>query len=1412
MQLNSTQFKQMVKKTVADWWGLITLLFLLSVISIISLKIDTAILGWDNFSVSLSLKDNFFRTLFATWRDYRGFGVPSDSEVVDIFRQIILLPLDLLLPIRLVDQVYYLALYVTGGAAAFLLVKEVLEQLSASSRQNNQLLQAASLAGALFYTFSLYTVDVFYLPIVMYLVRFAFFPVILLLFLKLLDNRHWERRHLILFSLVVFLGAPSYLTATVFFTLVILFFTLLFSYPHRLKRFASIFLLFFMLNLFWLLPFVNYTNHKAGTITQSSTFALVNEYLFNQFAERFSWDKLLTFSSEFASGLPFTSISTGEPVKVHESLEYTHIGKQVAWYFFLPLPFVGLGFLYLIRRLLQRKFEALWPVVLAAGSMFLLRKEYPPFGYIYDLLGEKIPPLKLVLRFGTTKLNPLLLIAFAVMVGAGVYVLLQSVKWFRDRYLQAAPKGAILLAKSVSLIVLIVWLGWMAYFPLKGSMLFSLLRVSFPQEYYSVATTINNDHSYARVLHLPVGQFSYWRSYKWGYYGSSFFNFILNKPLLDKTFSPANQDNDFFDFALNSVFQNAYAVDEAEINSRAKWLGELLRRAGVKYVLFDESVDSNIAAKDVRTWEYIQQVEVKQMLDTLVDQEDLEIIQTETINLSRHARVYGVNISKIDEQVAANPNLVLYEVKNTVDAVEVVDSAINLDPTFANAFIKPLFTSQGTVIQTTAYPYRTYPFHNPLTKYSFGDEEITAVFENSGTEFDKISYGQERRANSPFAVSIYSRPRVDGLDIFGTLAKPVIGQSLSDEVLLFSLEISAAEFDDLEAENITYNQVLANWHMLGNKQLSPYRLQIGETILPLPAGFLSNPQFLGSVLVNPGITNVALLEKSSDLISITPPAFRLTDDSNCLLDATEGYNPQLTVNPNRLSLTTEKGSACIAKTIVIPDAARYVEVEVSATQNSFGKADLDQSFTPSQTQKAIERVVNSLPNYQSFGICIKNDVDGDCLNSRLSLNGNRPLQNVRVTSEKTFSGNVLQTILILPTIENSTHELDVTKLMVHEYQPKYEASISAYYSETAETFDTLADQTNSIRFAPVFSPSSFYMNPNLDALEPRERGVCSLAVGDHRDSSIRMIKSSIHGGLLSYLSDCYQSIFVSLPYISQAFYLWTTDYHVYTGGQPQFIASEPYQLVNEYVSYLDGYPNLPGFKSLQKADPLLFRTEGFYDQMVQDALENRQLIRGQRMLISQGPIQTGSKEYFEVHHTVANQALVEFASNNVIALPSDWQNTYLENGESRLNFASGQITHIRKILPSLWQFSVERDQPSDGEMLLAFGQAYDTQWRLYKTDNILNVLWGRGLVAGQHVKVNGWSNGWIVSGQEISDEEPVVFYAFYLPERLAIAGWFISGLSLLATIVYSKSRKPIIRSPYKRNRMRKVRRSLLGRI
>src|SRR3989344_4074444 len=90
--------------------GLSFIVVILFLIEIVTIRPSLYLFGWDNYSSYFNLGTNIFRTFFATWRDYRGLGVASDSESLDLFRQIFFLITQPFVAKTLVDQLYIIFL------------------------------------------------------------------------------------------------------------------------------------------------------------------------------------------------------------------------------------------------------------------------------------------------------------------------------------------------------------------------------------------------------------------------------------------------------------------------------------------------------------------------------------------------------------------------------------------------------------------------------------------------------------------------------------------------------------------------------------------------------------------------------------------------------------------------------------------------------------------------------------------------------------------------------------------------------------------------------------------------------------------------------------------------------------------------------------------------------------------------------------------------------------------------------------------------------------------------------------------------------------------------------------------------------------------------------------------------------
>ena len=138
------------KSTIKNNWGFFALSATIIFIFIANVKPNSYLAGWDNFSASLNTELNLSRTVFSTWREYRGMGVPSDSEVTDAFRQLIFLVLSIFFKTTLIEQLYtYICLFI-GTIAVYGLYKRLATHIG-----KNSIIELGGFVAGFFYLFNM---------------------------------------------------------------------------------------------------------------------------------------------------------------------------------------------------------------------------------------------------------------------------------------------------------------------------------------------------------------------------------------------------------------------------------------------------------------------------------------------------------------------------------------------------------------------------------------------------------------------------------------------------------------------------------------------------------------------------------------------------------------------------------------------------------------------------------------------------------------------------------------------------------------------------------------------------------------------------------------------------------------------------------------------------------------------------------------------------------------------------------------------------------------------------------------------------------------------------------------------------------------------------------------------------------
>ncbi len=1303
-----------LRKTFNNYWPQLVLLFLLILLVIANLSPNRWLMGWDNFSSSLNLSKNILRTL-STWREYRGFGVATDSEIVDIFRLLILWVFDLFLPSILVEQFYYIIMMGVGVFGSFYLIRQVLLCFLENNKQEKvqYIIQISSFLGAIYYAVNRFALETFLFPTAMYVERYAFFPWMAFIIHKFVHQKKIILKESLAFIFVSLLTSTSYLTATLFFTFLIIVASFLFSARERILRLIMTFVLLIAFNSFWLLPFGNYYFQKAELIPKTSSFIEVNESLLNKPASEYSWHNLLFLYpySISQSALPFTNLINGEDVTVTSFAHpFSQLSKQTQISLVFALLIISFGIIVVMRQTMQTKYQNAWLLALLISLLILLRKDLPPTGFIYTALTKIIPMFEVVFRFGSAKFFPLLLIVFSTLLGIGSFSLLQIIPRIKIK----TVKYSLLVLGSVVPFLLLA-IPYSSY--LSGGLFHRLMKVDLPIAYEETAEWLDNQESgNYRLLHLPYDKYSYWKSYQWGYFGSSFINFQIKGSLLDRTFEPASPELDAYFATLTRLITGYQQLDSEMKENRVELISRLLKITNTNYLLYDESVGVELQPLGLQSWGVFASEEWDKVVKALEERGDIRRIKTTTIALPE-----------------SDAKLILFEVLN-LHTDYTPESAIAVDDQLEVGFIDPLLNQNMTFFQSNNETERlTFPLWQPLKKIQPKESglEIKIPFAHNGN----LIWQLKNEKDTQQIYEVYAREIGEGLEVsLKVKNSPFNNEDLSEAVI--SAVVPGYDQGLKRESNEIY---LSNWHKLNQVSSENYRIKVGDTILPLPSQINQEPTLIGSVFLNTESAPARLIKLESKQ-QIEESSAYLTDNPNCFDDKTANYSYDFEVD-QEVVVNTQNGMTCFTVPLINANdltESFYYEVSFSASgiihQETFNNSKLEP--------------LNLIQG------CIFNPTTGSCLNYRelLSVPADK-YSRITLVSDQLITSRQNQLLMIIPNYPQAQKEVRIKDIELKSYVAQEEVIIDINSNLDNSGLTTQSSSTELILELPyVFSPDSYFYNlkqPDINYIPlPCEQG--ARFVGLNNDGFTR-----------SEIQNCFQGLSVSLPYFDNRTYFWHIEVAKNGGRQPKFRVLQPdAEVKNEIISRYDLYPDMSEKKPYRVHT--LFNAEGFIGST--DTLE------------------------LELYQLAENKGGLELRNMEVMPLPVAWQDMSVANGNYIKSFT--QLTQVEetKLLPSLWKISFFADSHQDGQVLLPFNQAFDSQWLILSSKSLVNLLFKREQLPATHVKVNGWSNGWIIDTKNL----PLTgeLYVFYWPELLTVLGWIITLFSMigLLAVTYWKTR------------------------
>lgn len=1106
-------------------------------------------------------------------------------------------------------------------------------------------------------------------------------------------------------------------------------------------------------NAYWLGVFLDYTLNKAASLDKTSTFVEVNEIQQNKALTDFSWRNILTLKPDLQSAEP-TKIADGTKVPLHPTLNnyYSQKSLYAAVVAIFPLLFLtGLAV-----AVVKKERKLLWAVITVVIFVLLARKTLTPLGFLYERLINYVPLLDVIFRFPDTKYYPLLALAGSLLAGNTIYYFTHTVN---KRRLQNVLAAVIFL------------LNVCAFYPyFTGQFVNPTMFVKIPQQYLDVAKTVNSASNFGRFIHLPNEKVSYWKSYMWGYIGSDFMGYMLNKPNIDRAYEPASPENDQFNKTLHKLVKNPdnYGL-----------IANLLERASVKYVLWDETVNPLVYSRGRKYWGTFNHDVYNETIKSLAEKGLLSVLSSGQVDITEYLRIY-----KFTEKL--HPDLIKYLTENkylnttlyertgtTPNIVSSIEKAEYVSNLHSNLLERPFLAESVYWVQKKhENSGLIFPFYLKNLKFTQTSSRYSAML---GTIDNKTVYSTATSTpNSQLEQAVLLKAKmVNQTMVLGFYLYSPFGK----ETLIKELVIPMSILDLKSQGNV--NDYASDWWTLPFDQVSNSRLALGKTIIPLPplSFYQSYYQNVATVLSEDAIPTVAVfIKQTSENLNLWE--FELTDKPNCYKDLypREDYLSELNKVEGSITLTTENGSSCITnpatKTInrnqEIVDMQPNYSIHVENTEKTGTKEKV------SAVNTSTYKYIIDLPTYNYIDFCLTNTLDGSCLNNHKTVQlESRRKYTIPQTVLAPGSKNTPQLVASIIPVGFQKINFTLDSVLQTTYRRVYTTSLAI--NSSVEAYQT--QDLGNLSIPKILSTDSYYFNSKNDAYLTFNQP-CQLP-GGYRTTR------KLDNGFITYLRQCDHGVGLTLNYNPQGFYLWALGYNLLAGKDPKFTLNDgENEYMDEYVLLNDSsFPNIPDFKRVQNQS---------YNADV-SGIVSRAPYRTAYAYIYPNIVKAENKaQLFAITQNSQGEGIIKYNYMDIVRLPNSWAETKITYGNPLALYGKLDISQITKYLPSLWRIEIAPNPSSTTQeaYLLEFNQAYDKNWKLYQ--NIQGVIFGSKEVKAEHVKINGLINGWEINKDQLKKGGSTTIYILYIPERLGIAGWIvtISTLLILGIIAVGKKQPP----------------------
>ena len=1306
--------------------GAAFLVFLLICITWGTIKPNFYLMGWDNFSSYLNPWHNLYNTLFATWREHRGLGVPSDSEIMDLPRQIFNMIAMAVFGMKMADQLYFVAT-LWGGVLGMYVLGRYIAKLIGQREHTHEWI---GFFAAFFYLCNLSTLAVYYYPMVMYNTRFFMLPTTFYILLRAVYDPPADRRTRSLFLLVLIYGMGTYIVATLFITVIIVF-GLLFIFIDKKVRVAKLLMIYLLLNSVWLFTFANYSVQKSSVVPTAPTFIVINDSELNKSPSYFSFANQSILRPSFFDA-KFTNLNTGNKQSFHPLADQYQDSLSRITLWIWPGLYLS-GCLYVLA--MRRHRLLLWLVSTALTFLLLSMKEYSPFGQLYAYMIDHVPLASTVFRFGDTKFHAMVAFSGSLIAAITLTQLLEKLQHF-TRHTRVKHLYRVLLVIGLICHLFV----YRSYF--RGELIGFFMYNRIPVAYFSIAKHINSDPENARVIHLPLDRYTYWKPYSWGYYGSAFLHFMLNKPLVDRTFEPASDEMAKLHLRIMDILTKSdEIVDDTLVDVRAERLTRTLQGIGVKYVIDDMTVGSQVDARGVEYWGTISARDSHRVLSRMEQLGVLRVVQRHTIDASKSLTDFSSlypYLSKPAYITSTPQQIVLYEVINYEKRV----TFINPSQTISDS-VRQLSSVQAMDILDTHF---IEPTDNKLVSLPLFNTKPTRVYHEGGSlllETDqKLEVGSylvklmsNLQKRSMYRIRVMKMPdgyvlRIDSMllpEIVGVPNTPVFSPSL----------------------DIQFSKESEDTHLLINDQ---------SYLIPLMQ--VGDEQMLGYQLSETGKVNVSLQRKSHEY-NISNTLKQLEGNPQCLGDAETDAQSGITGDEGILRIHGANVSNCFTTSIKLQDSSSTViKGELSFEANSdFTEQPLLKAQTESGKPR-LDSYVSSLALPTILDVCAKLPGTSTCLNKErfFSLSGT---QKHYVTSIQGNLGGIdeLHITFIVKQSQSSRYAVIAKNIFLNTYSSGLP---SVFYIPDHVNEQLRLEVPTKIQNTTFRLP--YILTARMSSLEGgfwhhKDEG-CKISV---RQSS-RLGK--FDDALITYAYGCRVYLMSDFGFSSDRFYLWSVSYAHLSGSRPAIMFADDGNVYERQIL-------LPTYIHPNDYTKVALQLPEFWSST---NIEFKRIINEAKLDSVSGYLYPRP----ELEDTKSKRVIIDTYANNVslqkwqdvslAELPTSWLNLTLSPISAMQTYRTDvDVQEPNRILPSLWK--IELRTQFSGRYLLKLNEQYDTQWKILSPNSSV------------HMRCDGVANCYeLTLGKGVH-----TIYFYYGPEILNMLGLIMSAFVLFNLLVTRKS-------------------------